>query len=409
MTRTTRALPAALALAALSLLTGAGPAGAATYQSVQCSALGAAAPDAHEYAIGAFATFADFCNGEGGYLGLGVQGTASSDPPGSAAGWLFSAPPATSFVGASVVAKGKVGGGVIPELLASQPGQFTWGTPSSDTEQPFTWEGETGPHDGILVQLRCTTVPYPCPSSSDAYALARQFVFTLAESAAPKIDELGSALVESAPTDSLRGEVVVGVSASDAGSGLDVAYVETADKRLATAHYACTAIPASPGRPRLGRRLAPCPGQGGKFLTVDTADPAFHTGLNHGVRVCVADFSRQTSCQDGPDVRIDNACPDAGVGVAALANVRLKGGVGSSGKANVKKTRFGRKVKIRGRALNGAGGPVEGATICLGHHLAGDTYGGEEVNWTKTGPKGRFRFKLQRGPNQDFRVAAWQG
>jgi hypothetical protein len=393
------------ALLAVAAATGlaAAPATAAIYRVVECSPnYGIGAPDAEAFADQMGPVLASQCSPEQGWIGLSAAG---QDPPiqvqGAKNGWLFRAPQGTQFVSAVALANGQNQAGVFPEIVSTNAANFQWAnTGGAMPTSPawLGWNGEGGAAPAIEARVRCVTSG-GCPNpSGSAYITVKELGFTLEDSRAPAIGPIRGALID--PGRSVRGSVGVEIGGSDVGSGLYQAFVEAGGVRVADAGYGCDVT--SDGQ---GRRLVPCPGSPSRTVQVNTADAPLYTGVNR-LRLCVGDLAGQAACQEA-DARIDNACPDAGVPVAALADVRLKGG--GVKKSNPATTRFGRKVKVRGHAVDGAGAPVAGATICLGHHLAGERYGPEEVNWTQTGPSGRFRFKLQRGPSNDFRVAAWQG
>lgn len=401
------ALGAALVALTMAAMIAAAPAGAATYKVIECTPSygGIEAPDAEPFASGIGPSLGNLCTALWDYIALTAGGQDVGEPnQGATNGWRFSAPAATQFVSAVALGHGGNQGGVFPEIVSANATNFQWaGTGASMDASPgwLAWHGEGGAAAAIEFRVRCVVNP-GCGPSASAFISVQQLGFTLEESSAPTIAQLGGPVPDSGPHRSIRGTVGLAIRGVDAGSGLNLAYVDAYGERIAGAGFGCDVT--SDGQ---GRELMPCPRDAGQVLSVNTANPAFHTGVNR-LTVCVADFAGLKACREEPDVRIDNACPDAGLGVASLAGVGFRGG-GSNNSQDVPTTRFGRKVKLRGRALDGNGNPVAGASICVGHHLAGDIYGAEEVNWTKTGPSGRFRFKLQRGPSKDYRVAAWQG
>ncbi|MQA75540.1 MAG: hypothetical protein GEU88_14570 [Solirubrobacterales bacterium] len=396
------ALGAALVAVALSLPSSAS---AAWYRVVQCTPDFPSAPDAQPFAANMGPALNNYCDLPAEFRGLYAYGqdAGAPHPQHAQSGWQFSAPAATQFVRASALTRGASQNGVFPEIHS---GDRQWANTGGDMPPVAAWlgwNGEGGPAPAIQFRVRCAVSPN-CGPSGSAYINAQQLAFTLDDTAAPTIGPLGGPLLEPGPQRSLRGTVAVDVAGSDAGSGLSLAYVDAYGKRLATGGYGCDVT--ADGQ---GRRLMPCPLSPGRSLAVDTADAAFHTGLNR-LTLCVADFAGQPACTER-DARIDNACPAAGA-VVGLQEVRFKGaGAGRKGpgKKATQIIRYGRRAKLVGRAVDGAGNPVPGAVVCIGHHLIGEAYAPEEVNWTKTGRSGRFRFKLEQGPSKDYRIVAWSG
>lgn len=378
---------------------------AASYRVIECTSnySGVGAPDAQPFASGIGPALTDACTPTSSFGGLIARGQNAGAPHAHNAsnGWRFNSPAATQFLNAFALAYGNGESGVFPEIVSVNAGStFQWpgtGSAMDGTPDWVNWNGEGGTAQAIEFRVRCV-VSGGCGSSGNAYITAQQLGFTLSDGVGPSIGPVGGPLLDTRRSE--RGAVGVEIGGSDAGSGVYMAYVEAAGSRVGDAVHACEVT--SDG---LGRRLVPCPGSATQAVSVNTADSAFHTGLNR-LRLCVADFAGQTACQDAA-ARIDNACPDAGIAIAKLRRVRFRGG--GTGRKATARTRFGRRVKLRGRAVDGAGNPVPRARICLAYRTVGHPYRAEEVIWTNTGRSGRFRFKLRRGPSRDFRIAAWQG
>jgi hypothetical protein len=424
-----------LSCALLALAAAFPPAGkAATYNVIECSrAQGApTAPDA--VAAGSAFIATNRCGPSSGPDGLEVHGTLFGSESNARTSWLFHAPPDTRFVRASVFAAGASEGGVVPELrvwnTSTDPPAGSQFGDAGNIGQPGTslaWNGEAGPMNLLEIRLICVP-PAGCvsiPGEPDAFINATSIAFALEETSPPALTTLEGPLVDSRR--SVRGTADLLFGGTDAGAGLHTTTLSVSGRTVAAGTYACDLTATG-----VGRRLVPCPGSAQQTLAVDTRDPGFHTGLNR-VAGCVADFAGQTACAER-DVRVDNECPSSS-GVAALKRIRITGrGVGKrSGAKRRVVVNYGRGVKLRGRAVGGAsdepdsggGGPdsgvnppnpgpdpyaerLRGATVCLGERAEGQRYAPERIKVTKTGKRGRFRFRLGKGPSRALRIAAFR-
>jgi hypothetical protein len=373
----------ATAITIALMLIAADAAQAGIYRAAQCNpSLGAGHPDI------AFERTSDHYRGEAscgdGGGGLTIVHRGGSTHGGRRGAWRLEVPEALELIAAGMSVAGTAAGGHLPELAAGTGRIATrsFGRAAGHPHQ-VRWKG---PAAVLEARLRCARRA-GCGRGRDAGLRLRRLLVTVRDATAPQLD-LGGPLLDGATH---RGRVPLEAAVADAGSGVSRVVVDVNGEPIAAPSLACDLAHG------IGRRLQPCPAADRLSLTTRTAAGAFRQGPNL-LRACAFDYSRSTDANRdcaGHRVRIDNECPVSGEGATGRLQVRARR-VGGRG-----------RVRVDGRLARADGGGVTGATLCVATRTRLPGTAERVVATPRTGPGGRFRATLQRGPSRELRVAYW--
>lgn len=388
--RKRRHLAIGTALAVATLIAPSG-ADAGTYKAMQCFE-----------PSGAGFTDASFTNSSERYVrsadcgGRGLGITHSPGPRRTGSGrygaWTITTPDGTEIVRAAARISARSQSWHVPRVVIELAGG------SRDLLEgvrgnlhTVDWKGEGG--RSFSGRLVCTNRE-ECGDGRNAYIYMRRIALTLRDTVPPELG-LGGTLLEDG---SRRGEQVLEVSASDAGSGVRSVSVDLNGKPLANRVVECAL------KDGVAIRLRPCPASPSPRFEIDTGGPAFRQGPNQ-LRVCVSDWapgaSANTTCRSR-QVRVDNACPVSDVPGAEL-RARFRG-------AGSRVTVPGdRATALTGRLTDESGAPVRGAKVCVATRVLTDGPAERVISTPTTGSDGRFRYRLPAGPSREVRVAHWAG
>jgi hypothetical protein len=374
----------ATAITIALLLVVADAAQAGIYRAAQCNPrLGAGHPD-----IG-FDRTSDHYRGEAscadGGGGLTIVHRGEGTHAGRRGAWRLEIPAALELIAARMSVAGTAAGGHRPELAAGTGRIATrsFGRAAGRLHQA-RWKG---PADVLEARLRCARGT-GCGQGRAAALRLRRLLLTVRDVTAPQLD-LGGPLLDGATH---RGRVALEADVADAGSGVSRVVVNVNGEPIAAPSLACDLAHG------IGRRLQPCPAADRVWLTARTAAGAFRQGPNL-LRACGFDYSRSTDANRDcatHRVRIDNACPVSGEGATAQLQVRARP-VGGRG-----------QVRVEGRLTRADGGGVSGTAVCVATRVRLPGTAERVVATPRTGPGGRFRARLPRGPSRELRVAYWR-
>jgi hypothetical protein len=374
-----RALIAFAVVACLGLVA-AVPARAGTYRAALCN------PD-----LAAFHADASFERNSQHYLsatscgiggkGLVVSRSSGTTRAGAWGAWAIRAPTGTAISAVSVKAAGRARGGHRAELLA---GPIERPRPFATVDgalRRFSWSGGAG---SFAARLRCGR-PSGCRRARGSRLRVKRVSLILGDAIDPNLGLDGSLFAAG----SRRGAQSVVPLAADVGSGIHRFLLQVNGEPVTARTVSCHLADG------IAIRLQPCPGRTHARFDAATDAPPFRQGPNL-VRVCAADYARTTAANRScakRRVRIDNLCPLASAGGAALLRARLR--------------RHGAGAVVAGRLLDRGGVGVPGARVCVAARLrlAGAA---ERVAVTPvTGSDGRFRASIPDGPSRQVRVAYW--
>ena len=363
-----------------------------TYKAIQCyERSGAGHADvAYDSSSTRYRSSAD-CEGRG--LGITHEPGPSRTGSGRYGSWTVAAPAGTEIVRAAarVSASGQnyhvpqvhVGlEGGAKELLDGVRGDL----------HTVDWEGTGGSY--FSSRLVCLARD-DCGDGLDAYIYMRRIALTLRDLAAPRI-QLGGSLLERG---SRRGDQVLAVEATDAGSGVRTISVELNDEPLQARVLECNV------KDGVANRVRPCPGNATPRFEIDTTGAGFRQGPNE-LRVCAADFAPEATANrtcESRTVRVDNECPVSGI-TGSVLRAHFEG---AGTRAT---TPSDEPATVVGSLTDAGGDPVRGAEICVATRVDVAQGPPERVIATPTtGGDGRFRVRLPAGPSREVRVAHWHG
>jgi len=360
---------------------------AGTYRAAQCHAKYGVGPADIDFRRTSTHYQSDAACGTGS-AGLAITHKASHTNAGRWGAWTATAPAGTRFVRASAMVSGRQRAGHVPELLVGpMEALVPFGTATGGFHR-ITWRGEGA--RGVRAALRCDARG-KCGPGSEARIRVRRLMLTLLDSSPPRVTAAGSLFAGGAR----RASEQIGVSASDAGSGVHRVFVQVNGEPVVAETPGC----ALDGHVAL--RLRPCPAHATPTFSANTAQPPFRQGPNR-VRVCATDYAPDTGgsrdCA-ARRVRVDNACPLSGVAAGTRIRAHLRKGDGP--------LRFRGRAKLVGRLLNSGGDGVAGAEVCVGARTDLGGVPEQVVGTPTTDASGRFSLRMPRGPNRTVRVAHW--
>jgi len=388
-----RIRPAVATLALLAalgaLLAGARQADAGEYRAVQCHpGLGAKHADARYQSSSPRYVGRASCRD----VGLAITHDPGRKPTraGRYGAWRLDAPAGTEIVTARAQVKAAGQGGHAPQLRVALKSGAQRQLPNVRGERhAVVWRGGGG-GAAFIARLACTAKS-ECGPGRAAHIHLRRIALVLRDLWAP---QLGLSGTLTGPG-SRRGRQELTVSASDSGSGVRAVTVSVNGRPLAARTLDC----ALSGRVAL--RLRPCPASEAASFTVHTGK-GFRQGLNR-MRVCASDLARDTRANQRcvvRTIRVDNACPVAGVPGAQL-RARFRGG------GNRKRVWADKPAHVAGRVLDERGEPVAGAAVCVAARPQAAGAPERVVATPRTDASGRFTARVPAGASREIRVAHW--
>ena len=383
----------AAALLALALFAGAAPdAHGGTYKAIQCyERSGAGHHDvSYDSSSERYRSSAD-CEGAG--LGVTHNPGASRTGSGRFGAWTITAPGGTEIVRAAARVSASSQNSHVPQVHIGLDGgarELLDGVRGD--LHTIDWEGAGGSY--FSGRLTCLS-PDDCGDGRDAHIYMRRIALTLRDHAPPTVEAGGTLLGPG----SRRGDQVLEVNASDAGSGVRSVSLSLNGDPLQARVLECAA------KDGIAIRLRPCPGHATPQFQVDTAGAAFRQGPNE-LRICAADFAPEATANhacEARTVRIDNECPISEVPGSVL-HARFKGAGGRI------TTPSNEPATVTGALTDAGGQPVRGAEVCVATRVKATDGPPERVVATPTtDADGRFQVRLPAGPSREVRVAHWRG
>jgi hypothetical protein len=385
--------PILTAILVLALFAGTAPtARGGTYKAIQCyERSGAGHADAsYDSSSDHYRSSAD-CEGRG--LGVTHEPGASRTGSGRFGAWTITAPDGTEIIRAAARVNASGQNFHVPQVhIGLEGGARELLDGVRGDLHTVDWEGTGGSY--FSSRLTCVNRD-DCGDGRDAYIYMRRIALTMRDLTPPTV-QLGGTLLEPG---SRRGDQLLEVNASDAGSGVRTVSVELNDEPIQARVLECNV------KDGVANRLRPCPGNATPQFEIDTTGATFRQGPNE-LRVCAADFAPEATANrtcESRTVRIDNECPISEITGSSL-RARFRG-AGSR-----EAVPSDQPVTVTGGLTDAAGHPVRGAQVCVATRI--DTTEGppERVIATPaTDNEGRFQVRLPAGPSREVRVAHWQG
>jgi hypothetical protein len=369
------------------------PAGAeANYSVVECQGSGvyADAPDAFLVAGGSYSIWGKYeCVGPGSGWGLLLEGGPGVTARNAWLAWQVNAAPGTRFDTATTLVHYGTFGGYGP-MVTSDGSPGYGGLSDGNGPDQWAWAPQTDAN-WYAVLMEC----FRSPGCGDdrAYVHVTSFTAEVEDLVPPQVTAGG---------DLLDGQVARGVeelevSASDLGGGVRSISVHV-NGVLSQSRDLCP-----PPGPLGYDRVKPCPASSGTeaFQLDSQNDPGWADGPN-ALRVCATDVGGNiaASCFQRT-VIVDNSCPGSGGTTGAST---LDGGVEARGGQLQKTVRISSNASpvVRGSLRDGAGRPVDGATVCL-YETVDLPDGSRQLTETATTQvNGRFAMRLDPGPSREL-------
>ena len=384
--------------AALMVLAGmASDARAGTYVAAQCSpGLHNPAPDA-QFGRNSNHYFSQIQCIQG-QPGLQVDHTLNGGT-GTSAGaygrWFWRAPPGTYISGGSVYANLRNGDGHVASLALGPDVGDPVVVGSGDADgRAQTFGLQIGNWRTFVAQLGCALPdPQRCGAGLDAHAYVKQVRLQLTDVSAPS-QTLGGTMFAGGER---RGPQSVSVSGVDQGAGIELVDITVNSKPVVLDSQPCNPLPGG-----LTSRLEPCPLTVQRNYTLDTALRPFRNGTNV-VQVCVFDYAQTGAANsdcDTQSVLVNNECPGSPVGGGRSVTAAFAGN-GQS----VRRTRFGRRARIKGKLRDAQGNGVPDALICVQIRRRAPRARFNLIGTTRTDAAGHWSYVLRRGPSRRIRIA----
>jgi hypothetical protein len=307
------------ALVALAtLLAGAGDARAdGRYRAVQCNpTLGSQDHSAATFSASGRLARSVACAERG--LGLAAPRRARRGRGGA---WMISAPNGTRFSRIDLQSRERAAKGWLPRVSALVSGGSS--TPLPGLRADGAWHDAelSGSFDAVNAKLSCAARRHGagrgrraarrvCRRSKRSYLYARQFRFTVVDSASPQIGDRSGSL--------LAGGIRAGgqnltVTASDRGGGISQIFLRVNGNATAAHDIPCKTTQAGAGT--VGETLSPCPNRRTETLNTNASAAPFRPGDN-SVQVCARDYSNvaapgfaaNTTCSAAQTVNANGGC-----------------------------------------------------------------------------------------------------
>jgi hypothetical protein len=340
---------------------------------------------------------------------LGVQfwGRAAF-APGDRAAWAYDAPPDTSVTAWAFEREvAGIGSGHWNTLFSAGRHLVAHDVPSANRVWGRIAAG--GLAAGRLdAALQCGG-PRACAPVGVARLTLRASRVSLHDPYAPVVSVVQGELV-TAPV--LRGSVALSFAAADRGGGVHRAFAVVdgrAAAPVAVGDERCRAL-----APHVFAHRRPCPLEAGATVAIDTA--RLSEG-RHEVAVVVEDAAGNRTTAYGPVAKtVDNVPPAPRPAVAPRPLV-VSAWLDRRGRRALSvTTRYGERVRLRGRVTDIAGRPLAGAPVDVAEQVvdaAGqpvDVVGGRSASWRpaaalRTFADGTFTAFTRVGPSRRIRVA----
>lgn len=380
---------------------------AGTYTALGCTADGAAPMP--ETAV--FETNAG--SGWGGQNSCGDDGlmilpATVPTPEFTAARWVISAPPGLQFKGGYFLAYAQAGTTEHrPRYLyrvAGSPDLIEVG-PITEWQNGVAWHNWLHPNvhdvsaDQLVIEQRCL-VAGGCRDGWGGVLYARDLAFRIEDVAQPAVTSLTGPLMEGAAQ---RGTQLLQIAASDQGGGVRRVELRANGELIAATEPSCALD--STGN---ALRLSPCPTNPTVDFAVNTAEEPFVEGRNI-LQVCAADYALagedpssfpEESCTSTP-VYVDNSCDVSQSSDAA--EVRFAFDKGSDRRT----VRYGRRARVVGELTDAAGGPVDGANVCVSERVRTGEAAEVDIAEVQTNERGKAGTKLPNGPSREVKLTYW--
>jgi hypothetical protein len=423
-----------IVLATLVSLIVVAPARAGTYDVYSCRlpdgspapTVGWAGFDSENAELGLSATASNTCDGGGGL----TASIPSYEPVGMAAGWSFTAPPATTIEGFEIfraVRPGNLAQGGLEGYVASVgpwppdvPGngideqcltgagaiplcEAGLGRPESALDQANRYQRQ-GLHAGRLTLgigcwQRGSTGDPSCGASTQPNMVVFAAKLTLRDDSAPTVD------VGLAEGSRVRGVVRVPATAADQGAGLtEVALVVDGAE---VGRGPVDDLPDTCRPPFV--EPAPCPSQRALSLPLDSR--AFADGV-HVVQVVVFDAVGNRSLSAPASVVVANVTPLDALSPAIGPNgrgatrfARLRAWLAGRSRRTDRTLAYGVTTSVEGQLTTSDGAPIRLATLQVEQRSIGVATAVRPVATVKTDVTGHFTYRVARGASRSVRFA----
>jgi hypothetical protein len=362
----------------------------ADYGVIQCVPPAVPYTDAGKVAIGAYSIWGtNDCSGgqlyglrlDTNYNGAGTGWTAN----GAELGWRFTAPGGTIFTTASATLHyGNDGGFAAASFSNGAPPFSVFGT----CQTPSNCWTPAAANSATVFEIRLQCFRSPNCHSNWAYAWTTNFTAAVHDSSAPHMTASGALLAGGV----VRGVQGLQATATDSGGGARSMSVYVNGISSRSVDF------CPPNHGSQYTALKPCPASSTQQLVIDTQkDPGWTNGPND-VLICSTDVSGNVSspCVQRT-VQVDNSCP--GSGGTAGADLEAGADIGGRLKARAPVTSKIQPV-IRGSLRDGAGNPVQGATVCVYETVDVPDASRQLVSTATTQSNGRFATRLDAGPSR---------
>lgn len=340
--------------------------------------------------------------------GLRIQGATNPTPAYSSARWVISAPSGLRFKGGYFKGYAEATSQHRPRYLyrvAGTANPTEVGPVTAWQSQP-AWHNWLSPNvydisaDQLVIEQRCTAAG-GCQDGWFGLLYASDFVFQIEDVAQPAVTELTGSLMEEPAQ---RGTQLLEVAASDQGSGVRRIELRANGDLIGVKELGCALDGAGNGL-----RLAPCPATATVDFAVDTADQPFVEGKN-ALEVCASDYALtgedptsfpEESCTS-TRVYVDNSCDVSQS--ADAAEVRFAFGRGSKDRRTV---RYGRRARVVGKLTDAAGGPIDGANVCVSERVQAERAPEVDLAAVQTNKRGKAMVELPKGASRRVKLTYW--
>jgi hypothetical protein len=329
--------------------------------------------------------------------------------PGDLAEWIYSAPADTTISAWEVERTvSGIGGGDWNTLFgAIADGRVRWvahDVPSVDRARGWV-RGDGLGAASVAAILSCGG-PHLCRAAGAAVLTIRNSRVVLHDPFAPVVSRVQG---DVADPGSLAGRVSLAFAATDRGGGLYRAFAIVDGRRLAPVAIGdgrCRELLAGGGEYQFAFRR-PCPLTAGAVVAVDTT--TIPDG-RHTIAVAVEDAAGNVTTVYGPSTRtIDNvpAPPPPRRPAAPAPRYTVSAWLERRGRrAASVVTRYGERVRIRGRVTVAGARPAAGAVLGVSERVRTAGAPWRALTGVRARDDGRFTAFMRVGPSRRLRIAA---